>query len=146
MVFFIPWRVVAEGSGAAHLDLLGNIGKVVATWTIETMNGSGLRSVISQPDAALYIQPPMFETTVAVQITAKTECRNGLQGEGVLAEVDNSLALIRIPRLDFRNLGIACLLIALVGRRLPGLEPTDKDEMLTSRFYQPVMTALLEPQ
>jgi hypothetical protein len=26
-----------------------------------------LRLVISQPDAALYIQPPMFETTVAVQ-------------------------------------------------------------------------------
>jgi hypothetical protein len=23
MVFFIPWRVVAEDSGAAHLDLLG---------------------------------------------------------------------------------------------------------------------------
>jgi len=92
-----------------------NIGKVVATCTSDTMSGSGLRLVINQPDAALYIQPPIFETTVAVQITVKTECRNGLQGEGVLAEVVNSLALIRIPRLDFRNLGTACLLIALVG-------------------------------
>src|SRR5262245_20981974 len=40
-------------------------GKVVATWTIETMKGSGLRSVINQPDAALYIQPPILEMTVA---------------------------------------------------------------------------------
>src|SRR3954470_9585337 len=43
------------------------IGSVVATWTIETINGSGLRSVISQPDAALYIQPPILEMTVAPQ-------------------------------------------------------------------------------
>jgi hypothetical protein len=48
-----------------------NIGKVVATWTIETINGSGLRSVISQPDAALYIQPPILEMTVAPHTTAK---------------------------------------------------------------------------
>ena len=48
-----------------------NIGNVFATCTSDTMSGSGLRLVISQPDAALYIQPPMFETTVAVQITAK---------------------------------------------------------------------------
>jgi hypothetical protein len=36
----------------------------------ETINGYELRLVISQPDAALYIQPPMFEITVAVHITA----------------------------------------------------------------------------
>ena len=48
-----------------------NMGNVVATWTIDTMNGSGLRLVISQPDAALYIQLPTLETTVAVQSTAK---------------------------------------------------------------------------
>jgi hypothetical protein len=35
------------------------------------MNGSGLRSVISQPDAALYIQPPILEMTVAPQTTEK---------------------------------------------------------------------------
>ena len=46
-------------------------GNVVATWTIETMNGSGFRSVISQPDAALYIQPPILEMTVAPHTTAK---------------------------------------------------------------------------
>src|SRR6266404_2745510 len=58
-----------------------NNGKVVATWTIETMNGSGLRSVISQPDAALYIQPPILEMTVAPHTTEKLAWRNGLQGE-----------------------------------------------------------------
>src|SRR5215470_15584636 len=57
------------------------IGKVVAAWTMETMNGSGLRSVISQPDAALYIQPPILEITVAPHTTEKLAWRNGLQGE-----------------------------------------------------------------
>jgi hypothetical protein len=27
MVFFIPWRLVAEESGAAHFDLLGPPGR-----------------------------------------------------------------------------------------------------------------------
>jgi hypothetical protein len=34
------------------------------------MKAFGSRLVISQPEAMLYIQPPMFETTVAIQITA----------------------------------------------------------------------------
>ena len=32
MVFFIPWRVVAEDSGAAHLDLLGPPGRCSGWW------------------------------------------------------------------------------------------------------------------
>jgi hypothetical protein len=36
-----------------------------------------LRLVISQPEAALYIQPPTLETSVAVQITANAGWRNG---------------------------------------------------------------------
>ena len=32
MVFFIPWRVVAEDSGAAHLDLLGPAGWRSGCW------------------------------------------------------------------------------------------------------------------
>jgi hypothetical protein len=32
MVFFIPWRVVAEESGAAHLDLLGPPGWCSGCW------------------------------------------------------------------------------------------------------------------
>src|SRR3954468_9026876 len=58
-----------------------NIGRVVATCTIDTMNGSGLRLVISHPDAALYIQLPMFAMTVAVHNTENVAWRNGLQGE-----------------------------------------------------------------
>jgi hypothetical protein len=46
-----------------------NMGKVVATCTIETISGFASRLVISHPDAALYIHPPTFETTVAVQTT-----------------------------------------------------------------------------
>ena len=42
---------------------------VVAACTKDTMSGSGLRPVISQPEAALYIQLPMFDTTVAVHST-----------------------------------------------------------------------------
>ena len=48
-----------------------NIGNVVATCTSDTISGSGLRLVISHADAALKIQPPIFETTVAVQIAVK---------------------------------------------------------------------------
>src|SRR5262245_9653417 len=61
-----------------------NIGKVVATWTSETISGSGLMLVISQPDAALYIQLPTFATTVAVHSTVKLACLNGLQAEPTL--------------------------------------------------------------
>ena len=48
-----------------------NIGKLVATCTMETMTGSGLRLVINQPEAALYIHDPMVETTVAIHTTVK---------------------------------------------------------------------------
>ena len=47
-----------------------NIGKLVATCTSETSSGSSVSSVISHAAAALYIQAPVFETTVAVQTTA----------------------------------------------------------------------------
>src|SRR5580693_5865134 len=49
-----------------------NTGSVVAVCTNATTKGSGSRLVMSQPDAALYIQPPTLETRVAVQITTKT--------------------------------------------------------------------------
>ena len=39
---------------------------------------------MSQPDAALYIQPPTLETTVAVHITAKAVWRNGAANDAVL--------------------------------------------------------------
>ena len=49
-----------------------NMGKVVAARTRTTLSGSGLRVVISQPAAALCIQLPILETTVATQSTVKT--------------------------------------------------------------------------
>src|SRR5580692_7095873 len=58
-----------------------NIGRLFATCTIETMNGLGSRLVMSQPEATLYIQPPMFEITVAAQTTANTLWRNGAQAD-----------------------------------------------------------------
>src|SRR5262249_52560154 len=58
-----------------------NIGTLVATWTRETTRGSGVSVVISQPAAALYIQVPMFATTVAIHRTENVACRNGLHGD-----------------------------------------------------------------
>jgi hypothetical protein len=61
------------------------MGKLFATCTSETTNGLAFRLIISQPDAALYIQVPMFETTVAVQITVKAGCRKAPPGLGFVA-------------------------------------------------------------
>lgn len=44
-----------------------------------TVNGG--QHVISHAAAALFIQPPMFATPVAVQITVWTRCLNGAKGE-----------------------------------------------------------------
>src|SRR5258705_4847908 len=58
-----------------------NTGRLAATWTSDTMSGSGLRPVISQPEAAVYIQVPIFAATVAAHSTVKVGWRNGLHGE-----------------------------------------------------------------
>ena len=58
-----------------------NIGSDTATCTSDTVNGSGLRLVISQPAAALYIQPPIFDTIVAIHSAVKLACRNGPRRE-----------------------------------------------------------------
>src|SRR4029077_833269 len=57
------------------------IGRLAATCTSETIIGSGLRLVISQLDAAVYIHVPVFAARLAVQITVKAGWRNGLQAE-----------------------------------------------------------------
>ena len=75
-----------------------NTGSVVAVCTNATTKGSGLRLVISQPDAALYIQPPTLETRVAVQITAKTGWRNAAANDPDLrVEVAPLVSLIAYP-------------------------------------------------
>src|SRR5476649_2717778 len=58
-----------------------NIGKLFATCTIETMNGSGSRLIMSQPEARLDIHAPTFETTVAVQMSANALWRNGAHAD-----------------------------------------------------------------
>ena len=40
---------------------------------------------MSQPDAALYIQPPILDTSVAVQMTANALWRNGAAKDVVFA-------------------------------------------------------------
>jgi len=47
---------------------------------------------MSQPEAALYIQPPTLETTVAVHIIVKAVWRNGAANDAVLGGV--ALALL----------------------------------------------------
>src|SRR5262245_21987852 len=76
-----------------------NMGKVVATWTSDTTSGCGSRLVISQPEAALYIQVPILATTVAVHSTVNGGCRNGLQGE-VAGAVDSFAEAILPPCCD----------------------------------------------
>src|SRR6516164_1413620 len=56
------------------------MGSALATCTSDTIKADGLRLVISQPEAALYIQFPTFETTVAVQTIAKAVSRKGASG------------------------------------------------------------------
>src|SRR5215469_9411568 len=57
------------------------IGRLAVTCTSETVSGSGLRLVISQLDAAVYIQVPILAARLAVQITVKAGWRNGPQAE-----------------------------------------------------------------
>jgi hypothetical protein len=45
---------------------------------METMKGLGSSRVMSQPEAAADIHPPMFETTVPIQMTVNVRWRNGL--------------------------------------------------------------------
>src|SRR5579871_1596125 len=76
-----------------------NTGSVLAVCTKATTRGSGSRLVISQPDAALYIQLPTLETSVAVQITTKTGCRNAADGDPELLDGAVPPALLIKPTL-----------------------------------------------
>src|SRR4051812_7573217 len=78
-----------------------NIGRVDAVWTNPTITGSGWSVVISQAEAALYIQPPMLETTVASQIVPKRRCRKGAS-----AELTNGFSISRLAT------GCSCLVAA----------------------------------
>jgi hypothetical protein len=59
------------------------------------MNGSLVRFVISQPAAALYIQVPVFESTVAIQTIVKILYWNGAHGEPALGGICSGLSQFR---------------------------------------------------
>ena len=73
-----------------------NSGRLTATWTRETAIGSGLRLVISQPDAVSNIAVPTLEKMLAVQITVKAAWlkaphRDAERSVGVAAGVNSVL-------------------------------------------------------
>jgi hypothetical protein len=58
-----------------------NIGRVDAVWTSDTISGLAFRFVMSHPEEALYIQVPMFDTRVTVQIIVNGLWRNATHAE-----------------------------------------------------------------
>src|SRR6187431_2302695 len=58
-----------------------NIGRAVITCTMATARGSGFKSVISQLAAALCIQIPTLDTSVATHRTVNARLRKGPRGD-----------------------------------------------------------------
>jgi hypothetical protein len=87
------------------------IGRLAATCISETISGSGLRLVISQLDAAVYIQVPVLAARLAVQITVKAGWRNGLQAEAWAGGTAGPLAHAAGLRssLDKGSGGVGCM-------------------------------------
>ncbi len=50
-----------------------NIGSVVATWTADTIMGSGLRLVMSQFDEVSNIANPTFDAELAISMTVNAK-------------------------------------------------------------------------
>src|SRR2546425_2012059 len=61
-----------------------NSGRVVATWTSETISGEGVSNVINQAAAESCIQVPMLETTSEIHSARNNGRRNGLHAEGAV--------------------------------------------------------------
>jgi hypothetical protein len=101
MVFFIPWRVVAEESGAAHLDLLGPPGWCSGCWPhdgdvaggagflcsdIPVRGDDGARAIGATDDAAaadsrLRRRRILFDLPPAVAAAADLGGRHGQQAD-----------------------------------------------------------------
>ena len=56
--------------------VIRNIGNVVATWTAETIIGSGLRLVINQLIDVSNIANPTFDTELAIRMTVNAKLAN----------------------------------------------------------------------
>jgi hypothetical protein len=97
MVFFIPWRVVAEDSGAAHLDLLGSPGWCSGCWPHDGEGAGGADSffvisgsgptmelgAIGATDAAAAVELPGHRRQHPGSTTALSG-RDGTRADGVL--------------------------------------------------------------
>src|SRR5580704_15343276 len=75
-----------------------NIGRLLATSTMETERGSASRLVMSQDEAVSDIATPVSEQVVATQITENGRCEKAPQGEwldSTASEVKRSPSLGR---------------------------------------------------
>jgi hypothetical protein len=82
-------------------------GRLAATCTSDTVSGSESKLVIGQAAAALYIQPPVLETTVAVQMTAYVRCRKGAQTRGGPRAIERVVMEVHASELDGRSPTVA---------------------------------------
>ena len=62
-----------------------NTGKTMAVWTSDTMKGSAVRLVISQPAPTSCIQVPRLDTRLAIQIARNMGRRRGAPADGSTA-------------------------------------------------------------
>jgi len=80
------------------------MGKLAATCTRETIKGDESSEVMSHADVELYIQPPIFDTRVAVQMIAYGRYRKGLHND---AEEDLAAIVISDVRKLVEHMGRA---------------------------------------
>ena len=67
-----PTAIQNVGQGTRRAARRGPSEGRSPTWTREIISGAGSSAVMSHPDAALLIQVPTLETTVAVHSTVNT--------------------------------------------------------------------------
>ena len=78
-------RGSATSASAPAGTVKRNIGAMVATWTADTINGFGLRLVISQLVAVSNIAMPTLEIALAIRITVNAVLLNTPQREATLS-------------------------------------------------------------
>src|ERR1700727_2086826 len=95
--------VITSHAGAASAPagkVRRNIGSVVATWTADTIIGSGLRLVMSQFDEVWNIANPMFDAELAISMTVNAK-------------------LPKTPQRQFRPAGASALTLDSVDNKDP---------------------------
>ena len=79
--------------------VMRNIGNVVATWTAETIIGSGLRLVINQLIDVSNIANPTFDAELAIRMTVNAKLPNTPQRQSGPAGASN----LTLDSLDKKN-------------------------------------------